>query len=192
MSSADGSTDLVDKLRPIARVQQIIVFGMVMGVLIFAGMTIFIRQAGKHEEVTEFQQLLPELALLAAVPALVASWRLSQRIVRLSRTAIVQGTAGSARQQPPVDEMSKLLASLGDAGMLCGIFQTQTIVSAAILEGAAFFNATAYLLTGNAMSLVTALLLTVVIASKFTTPARLVDWIDAQLQLINEEKQFAR
>ena len=175
MSTVQDAADLADKIRPVARVQQIIVFALVVGLLVFIADALLVRRLGKQDTVSEATQLLSSLAIVVAVPAIAASWWLSQRIVRQSRAAIVQGTAVPS-QQPQVNEMTKLLASLGNAGTLCGVFQTQTIISAALLEGAAFFNGVAYLLTGNTISLVVTLLLAATIASKFTNasaPCRL-------------------
>jgi hypothetical protein len=191
MHAAVNEADLAVKLRSLVRTQQIIVVALAASVLLFSGVSVFIRAFGKNEAGQGLDVVLPALAVGAAAGAIAMSWLLPRLIVQASRKAMASGK----RVNSPVDpanEQQKLLASLGPAGELCGVFQTQSILRAAILEGAAFFTCVVYMLTGNLISLGVTLLLAGAIIAKLTTPARLVEWIEGQMRLVDEEKLLAR
>ena len=75
--------------------------------------------------------------------------------------------------------------------MLVPVFQTQLIIGAAMLEGGAFFAAIAYMLERSPIAAGMALVLLVVLASRFPTRDRIQAWLDHQLGLLQEERQSA-
>jgi hypothetical protein len=117
------------------------------------------------------------LALSFVVPNLaVTNWR-----KQLARGAApkVKGGPTEAKQIYPA----------GDTGSLAQLYQTQLIVGAAMLEGAAFFAGIAFMLERNPIAAAVALVLLAVLAARFPTRDRVAGWLDRQLELIKEERQ---
>lgn len=71
---------------------------------------------------------------------------------------------------------------------LLGGYQTQMIVSAALLEGAAFFNTIAYMIEQQWWSLATVGVVVVAMLQKFPTARSLEHWVRTQSELIEMEK----
>jgi hypothetical protein len=79
---------------------------------------------------------------------------------------------------------------LGDAGTLYGVYQTKTIVGAALLEGVAFLSITAFLLEGTWIALGVGVGLAVVVLTMFPSAPRAAEWVEGQMRRIQEEQQF--
>lgn len=80
---------------------------------------------------------------------------------------------------------------MGDVGyQLAGIYQGATIVSAAIVEGAAMFNLIIYFMERDPWNLAMAGLLVLVIAFKMITVGSMGDWIARQERAIKEMKSL--
>jgi hypothetical protein len=75
-----------------------------------------------------------------------------------------------------------------DALSLLQVYQTRTIVSAAMFEGLAFFATIAYLVEGNPISLGVAVAMILGVAAHFPTPGRIIGWVDRQLEAVEVEK----
>ena len=69
-------------------------------------------------------------------------------------------------------------------------FSTTTIISAAILEGAAFLSLVTYLMTHSAVALALAIVLMMGIATTIPTRSRVDRWLNEQIRLIGQEKLF--
>ncbi len=93
------------------------------------------------------------------------------------------------------DSLRKKLAAgkslAGDVPGLVAIFQTKTIMAAALSEGPAFFAAIAYLMEGNPIDLALAALLTVFVGLRFPARARVDHWLEGQLSRLQIERQGA-
>jgi hypothetical protein len=81
-------------------------------------------------------------------------------------------------------------AELGDVAPLAAIYQTRTIIGAAMLEGAAFLGCVAYLLEHQQLVLVVAGALLLMIARHFTTASGLESWIENELATIQQMRQL--
>ncbi len=79
----------------------------------------------------------------------------------------------------------------GDVPGLVMIFQTKTIVAAALSEGPAVFAAIAYLMEGNPIALALAAVLTVFVGLRFPARARVDHWLEGQLSRLLLERQGA-
>ena len=73
--------------------------------------------------------------------------------------------------------------------MLAQLYQTQLIVGAALLEGAAFFAGIAFMLERDPIAAGMALVLLAVLAARFPTRDRIEAWLEQQLGLLQEERQ---
>ena len=86
----------------------------------------------------------------------------------------------------------ELGAIQSESQLLAGQYQSNTIVAAALLEGAAFFNLVAYIIDGHPASLGLGIGLALVILSMFPSTQRMTNWIEQQTRLISEEKMLKR
>ena len=157
---------------------QIIVFALVMGVLVFAGIVIFLQKPG--EGVDGEAGVNTIAAACAALVALVATV-IVPRILRHSmRQAIAEGRPLGSNIPAPV------MTELGDVGQLAAVYQTTLIVGAAILESAAFYNLIAYQLEHQTINLVGAAILLTALIFKFPTRSAIENWVTGELKLIEE------
>ena len=75
-----------------------------------------------------------------------------------------------------------------DIGKLTQVLVSQTIIAAAIIEGAVFLLLLAYFMEQSPLSLVLAVLLIVALAAQIPTAARLESWLEEQMRLLDEER----
>ena len=150
-----------------ARVLRIIVLSMASGCLAFLLIATFLRQQNDAEP-----PATPQLTyLLVAVAAFMAVGRviIPPLIVRAARNRLVTG--GLTDGQNPLEPAASPQDVAGHA--LCALYQTRTIIAAALLEGPTFLLIIAYLLEGVPAVLAIAALLIVVIAAHAPSQARL-------------------
>ncbi len=122
------------------------------------------------------------LALLvsAIVPRFTSS-SVSKSVAPTAPAAQPGKSAGKGKRPGPqtADELrTKLLPQ----------FQQQLIVRAAILEGAAFFGATAYLLTGNPVPACVTVALLVTMLVDFPTRTRVDSWLQRQQEKLRDDE----
>lgn len=72
------------------------------------------------------------------------------------------------------------------------VFQTQMLVGAALLEGAAFANLIAFMLEGQLVSLLLAIAFFVGLLLDFPTLRSVTVWIERQKKLMHEEQMLER
>jgi hypothetical protein len=77
-----------------------------------------------------------------------------------------------------------------DANRLCGVYQTKTIISAAIVEGAAFLAMVAYQIEHWWPGLALAIALIVGLALHIPSQSRVEHWVEDQLRLAEQETQL--
>lgn len=87
-------------------------------------------------------------------------------------------------------DMAVFIEQTGDAGRLFVSYQTQTVIAAGLPNGVALFGIIVYLLTQSMVGLAVALLMILVVAWHLPIRSRVVRWIEDQLELIGEERQF--
>jgi hypothetical protein len=134
-----------------------------------------------------FKAILSYAAIGAAALAVLMSFILPKVISAAgakSAAARAQpgGNAGKAATLESIDEQR---------GRLLPLFQTQLIIRAAILEGAAFFAAVMYMLTGNLILAGVAIALLLVMLAAFPTRPRLDRWLEQQQERLRDA-EFAQ
>lgn len=170
-------------LKTVARVSQIVVAAMAVGVAMFGTVTValnLVGQGGGQPAEPIFMYLAAALAFVALVASLVVPAMMASS----ARQKIIAGkppVAGPAFPRPLEDST---------VGPLAAVYQTRLIIAAGILEGAAFFNLIAYMLEGQALSLVAAGVMLLAILSLFPTWSRLYDWIENQLTVIAQLREM--
>ena len=180
MSSSD---DLRETLAGQVRVLQIIVAAVAFGPAAFLGYVLSTAPAGAAAAGAG-NVSLTYLACGAAVAAVIARLFVPPFIVRGFRRQIASGA-----WPPPGQAGASLAAPLSDAGKLAAVYSVRTIVSVAILEGAAFFTVLAYLQERDPLALGAAVLLMSIIAAHFPTRTRVAEWVETQLPQLDEDRQ---
>lgn len=161
------------------RTLQIIVAALIVGCLTFAGIAVFIggqREPAGADQVENQFPIITVMALAFGAVALIAQ----AVIVPMLRKQSLQRLA----KQPEAAEV--------DAAQLLVSLQSTTIVGAAISEGACFFNLIAHLMEGSPYSLLMASVLVLTIVMRFPTVNGVIDWLDRQMRLVREEREFGR
>jgi hypothetical protein len=79
-------------------------------------------------------------------------------------------------------------ALIPEVGDLYGVYQSSRIIAAALLEGPAFFCLIAYLIEGQWISLVTAVILLIGLLLLFPSVSGVTRWIMDQQELIRQER----
>ena len=164
--------------RPLIRVQKIIVAALVMGQMIFAVIVISVR----------FQQP-------PAASTLLSYMSLGMAVVMLAVRAVVGSTTAAAQRRQIANgtwtmgpQRGSLPVELTDGDRLLFALQAKTIVQAALLEGSSFFALIAFLVEGQAWTLLVPGILLTILLGSFPTYERAENWVKQQLELIELEK----
>ncbi|NQT36804.1 MAG: hypothetical protein HQ581_04910 [Planctomycetes bacterium] len=178
-------------VRPV-RTLQIVTVALVTGCVVFLAVAMFIR-LGENDP-AQAAAPVPTFgyALLVFVATALLARAIAPRwLVSAARRKIAEGTWKPPQQTGGGSPISdEFLAKTGDAGKLCCVFMTKTVVGAALLEGAAFFSLIAYLAEGATLSLAMAAGLIIAVALHFPTLGRAVGWIERQLSLLDQQRQW--
>ena len=181
MTDELGQENLADQLRPGVMVLRIIVCAMAGGVLMYAGVAVSTRMAEPGGQVAGDLDVVTLLSFVLTPLAFGGRWLIPGTLAKRARRAIGAGTFAAPRG-------SNDTGPAGDAGKLFSVYQTNTILGAALLEAVAFFDVTAFLLYGNWFALGLAVLPVAGILAMFPSAPRVVEWIAEQMRLIAEEK----
>ncbi len=109
------------------------------------------------------------------------------------RLVVASALKGMASGKPAVTGPGAGRVASTIYGQLMGILQTKTIIGCALLEGAAFFNAFAYMMEGQLYSAILTGVLMAGIALHFPLESRVMAWLEDQTQRLETEetlKQF--
>lgn len=178
-----------DELTPIVRQLQIIVGALTAGCVTFLIIALLVTGGKAVEGETP---MVTCVAVAFAVMALITRMVVAGIMVSHGRRTILQTSRRSPQDQglQPADANSPKRTA--DARKLFPLLINSTIVSAALLEGAAFFALIAYILEQSPLSLIVAIVLIVGLAFYMPTRSRAVHWIEDQLRLLQEERQLGR
>jgi hypothetical protein len=171
------ASDQPGLLDQVLRINQIIIGGLVVGVVFF--MVIVLAFLGARVQPLDPQAIVSIVMAAFALMMLPARFAVPGLIVSSNCRKIAQGT-WQPRQQPGAAIPDT------DEGKLLQLFQVKTIVGAALLEGAAFGNLVAFLLEGQVYSLALAVLFALGILVGFPTRSGLSEWLETQQRRLNE------
>jgi hypothetical protein len=159
-------------LRANCRILQIITFALPLGVGVFAAYAL---SRGKEISWAFPGDTVPLLMLvfgsMTAIVSLVVSF-----LVPIWRTSPEQMRAGNPDYVPTGDPRGDLALEMVPA------IQARTIISAALLEGGAFGNLTAFFLDGTGWSLVLAGVLFALLVLKIPTFGRYLETVEAAMR----------
>jgi hypothetical protein len=171
-----------DPVVSLVRTGQITIGAMAGGVLIML--------AVGHFAVRPRPQAAQLILTYVAVAYSVMALGLSVVVPRLLIAAALRSIArGTRRGQPTLQQ--GLPARAQDTLVLAQLHRTKTIVAAALLEGAAMFDAVAYFVEGAPLAAAGALILVVALAIFLPTLPRVEAWIDDHREKLEEERGAA-
>jgi hypothetical protein len=151
------------------RTMQIIMAGLLSGSTIFLVIALALRTLGNLPQ-PPGQDMLTNVGVLLTAGILLAHALLPRRLLAAQRRNLAQ--AGSAN----------------DRGAWCGVFQTNMIIRAALIEGAVYFWLIAYLVEGRVWSPIVALVGIGILALHFPTRSLVERRIDQQRDLLAQEQ----
>ena len=172
-------------VRSVVRTLQIIVGAMAGGVLMFLAVVLFL--VSKNAQPAPAS--LPVLTYIAVGMSVVIgiAWLIVPGvIVGRMRQSLLNGNSsdwGLVKNMPNA-------AELGDVVPLAAIYQTRTVIRAALLEGTAFLACIAYMLEHQAIALAIAGLLLLMILSQIPTVSGLESWLDDELATVQQMRQL--
>lgn len=168
-----------DNLTPERRLMamRIIVSALLGGLAIFAGVAVAYRYTG--------HPAAPALMVLTYVSIVFTG------VLTLCSAVVPAIWAATARRgllATPATDESGSPAPIA-ASKWYEIYQSQLIISAALLEGPAFLALIAFLIEGSPASLGLALFLFIMLALKMPSGPRIERWISNQQQLLERERE---
>lgn len=174
-----------EAVQSITRVSQIIVGAMVGGLLFFLAMVLVI---GRDEPPADWNgptgpPMLTVVAFFIASAGLVLTFLAPSFVVAKGLKRLARLGPEDLAMQDPWKEGGALPAT--DVGALLQLFQTQTIIAAALAEGPAFLALIAYMIDGGPLPLGISGLLIVAMMVRFPTIDRVHVWLDEQLARLN-------
>jgi hypothetical protein len=169
----------------VARTLQIIVGALAGGVLMFLAVVIYLVSQNPPVAAPEVP-IITYTAYGFAVCAGIASLVVPSLVSGRSRQSLIDGDVsqwGLVKNLPNATE-------LGEVAMLAAIYQTRTIIGAALCEGAAFFACVAYLLEHQRPVLFVAVVLLLMIARHIPTASGLESSIESESTTIQQMRQL--
>jgi hypothetical protein len=147
----------------------------VIGFAAFAMATEGIRQ--------DDNQIMAVLGVFWAAASIVGRFAIPMIIVKNARNSIADKLSDNQLQPDAADQTETDNLAFRD---LVGIFQTKTLIAAAILEGAAFLNAFNFWNDGNVMSLVTVGVLVALVLAIIPTKHGIENWTEGEIAAIEQ------
>jgi hypothetical protein len=183
-------TDLLwqEEIAKKVRILQVIVGALLGGVLVFLGIVVALVQLNIAERLDDMAFVLNLVLLVFATSMAIARAIVLPIMVSQARRKIREGTWQISLGTNSPGDVLQFVERTGDAGRLFVVYQMRTIVAAAMPEGIAFFACIVYLLGHSLLALAIAAVMTTWIFRQFPTRAGVVDWIERQLQRIEEER----
>lgn len=184
-----NETDWREEIGSRVKTFQIIVGALLAGSVGFLGVAMTLALSGAVEADRELAGAMNLVLILFLAGEMVAQMIVPRMIVDQGRRKIVAGNwsfPGGAAQT----EMTSLIERTGDAGRLLVLYQTKIIVTAALLEGVAFFAIIVFLTTRSTVGLAAAIGMILGLVLYMPSRSGVVHWIEYQLNLIRQENQL--
>ncbi len=185
-----------EKMGPPIRRLQVVVGALVLGQVTFLAVAIVVGRNTVVGQADDLGKLLMGAGVLCAAAALVARGIVPALIVSRARRQIPNRTWQApepvAGPHGPDAHLVPFIEATGDAGRLMVVLEVRTLIAAALLEGVGFFWIVIHMITGNPVSLGMAMLFLLGVACHFPTRSRAIHWIEDQLRVVKQERQFGR
>ncbi len=189
-----------EEIRPFLRTSQIIIAALTMGPRTFLAVAGVLVARGVFDARDDSLFFLLHGVLIALVVVEMIVWMIvpntvvaqgRRRIAAGHRTLSAgSGAAGPGAAGPGAVGLGAFIERTGDAGHLMILFQTKTIVAAALFEGTAFFAIIVFMVTQSLIALGIAIAMILGVMLQFPTHSAVSHWIDDQLALLQQERSF--
>ena len=186
-----STTSWQDQLLMAVRVMQVIIFSLATGCLTFAVIVVVLHLQNDPAAALKGPPIITYVALAALLPILIALFTVRGVLegqARRSALAIAEDEKSTSGTTSSIED--RLQSSKVKRALLQSC-QSRLIVSAALLEGMAFFLLVAYFIEGNPLALGGALALVVGIILQFPTRSSVAGWLERQVSSIRNEQQFS-
>ena len=170
---------------------QIIVAALLIASIGFLTVAVVLVHLGIVEPDKELAWVMNLVLVLFLIGEMMARLIVPGVLVAQGRRRIATGQWSLPEGAGDGDDAA-FIEETGDAGRLLGLYQTRTIIASALLEGVAFFAIIVYLITQSMVGLAVAVAMILGLAFHVPTRSGVVHWIEDQLQLIRQERQFGR
>jgi hypothetical protein len=149
---------------------------MLMGIITYLGVVLVVRAGGQMPARAMGQlPLLTYIAIALGVLSVPLRMVIGSVVVSSGRKRIFQQATARVPGGDPTPDLTK-------------VFLIRTIISAAMTEAPALVALTVYLVEGDSLALVAAVVLALLVATQFPTQSRLDDWLDAQRRRLEEDR----
>lgn len=186
--------EIKDRLRKPVRVMQLIVAALLMGIVSFGVVVMMMRRMSESVAAPPAEPqggLLGYTALAVGIAALLGIPFLAKMLTTTGRRAIGRGASpvvqAAGLSMSPADPFVQT-----DEGRLFQLLFTKTIVTAALLEGAALINLVACMLAFWLPNLLMIVLLAVAVVAQVPTMDRVETWIVRQLRHVQNDRRLHR
>ncbi len=179
-----------EEIRPFVRTSQIIIAALTMGPTTFLVVAGVLVAQGVFDAQDDSLFFLLHGVLIALVVVEMIIWMIvPNAMVAQGRRRIAAGHRTPSAGAGAVD-FGAFIERTGDAGHLMVLFQTKTIVSAALFEGIAFFAIIVFMVTQSMIALGIAIAMILGVMLLFPTHSAVSHWIDDQLAMLQQERSF--
>jgi hypothetical protein len=167
-------TKLPTSFDGVLRTARVVHFALCLGVVVLTVILVVVRHT---QAVQANVPVLLYVAIAFAVIEIAAAWIVPVLSDKEVRKRMIRGEEKPQNPDPLVNWAM--------------LYQTRMIIRCALLNGAAFLQPIAYLLTGHPVPLVLAGTLFLLLVLQYPTRDRVTAWIDRQRDLIEQERQAA-
>lgn len=175
------------------RMLQMIVIGLLMGVVGISIVVLLLGPGGAEGTRAPIRphsaRVLGYAALAVGIAALLGLPPLVRLLAASGRRSIARGSAptltASANRRSEGEPFMR-----SDKGLLFQLYFTRTIVSAALIEGAALVNLVACMQASWMPNLYVIFLLAVALAAQVPTMMRVETWLERQERLLQEDRRL--
>jgi hypothetical protein len=191
-----------DAVAKLAATYQIIASALIFGVAAFLLIVLFLipgpsappgavaeappADAAAPAAATSTPGLFTLLAIVLGVSSLVLSVVLPRQNTETQRRRLANSDGS---ETSAITEQAEAAGFSGETAALAGIYQTQFILGAAQLEGAAFFAVIAFMLERDPIALAVVLVMLAALAARFPTTQKISGWLNHQLETLERERR---
>ncbi len=181
MSETSGGPQALHPLQ----ILQLITGALIVGLLVFAGVAVFLGQEGGPVEEQPAESTLTYVLLLLALADL-AVWTVLP--ARVAQGQVSRIAAGAWR--PPAAMVPGARPPGTDAEKLLSVFQAKTILANGLLEALGFFAGVVYMIEGRTLALGVLALVVGLMVVSFPTSERAKHWVEPHLAQLRRQREL--
>jgi hypothetical protein len=175
---------LPEEFTGILRPMQIVVGALTAGVLVFLCIAVGLRWSGKDFGVGD-SRIISYASAAALVFGVLARAALLAGLATQGRKQIAAGKWRDGSGVTGTKPWTELIEREGDRGRLLALYQSHTVIGAAILEAVGLLGCVAYLIEGGWIGIgIAVAVIGLMIALQFPTRQAAADWVDGQAKLL--------